>query len=237
MEDPRAQFQAGKDRQVLVLFEWQGPTGRHHCEGAWKDPSGRVVFTSTAEVDARTPRFGVYWGLSLPDTVAAGTWVVEATVDGKTAGVHAFQIVAVAPDPSAPPARRALAVAEIYERGLAATLAVEALDAAGTSMGQASGLFVSPDLVLTTFGVINDARKIRIRTGDGRRLETEEVVSWNRRADWAFLHVAGAGGQTVARAPGRRRPLLLPRCARRRLPGHRRNGRGGPLRTGRPPGF
>jgi hypothetical protein len=210
MDDPRTVFHAGQDRQVLVLFEWQGPAGRHHCEGAWKDPSGRVVFTSTADVDARASRFGVYWGLSLPDTVATGTWVVEASVDGEAAGVHAFQIVAAPADPSAPPMRRALAVAEIYQRGLAATLTIETLDAAGAPLDQASGLFVSPDLVLTTFGVLNEARKVRIRTGDGRRLETEEVVSGNRRADWAFLRVAGAGGQPTARAPTR--PTIGDRC-------------------------
>lgn len=78
MEDPRNVFHAGEDRQALVLFEWQGPVGRHHCEGAWKDPGGRVVFTSTADVDARASRFSVYWGLSLPDTVATGTWEVVA---------------------------------------------------------------------------------------------------------------------------------------------------------------
>jgi len=87
-EDPRTVFQAGKDRQVLVTFEWQGPAGRHHCEGAWKDPSGRTVFTSAADVNVPGTRFGVYWGLSLPDTVATGTWVIETRVDGEQAGAY-----------------------------------------------------------------------------------------------------------------------------------------------------
>jgi hypothetical protein len=210
MEDPRTQFQAGKDRQVLVLFEWQGPTGRHHCEGAWKDPSGHVVFTSTADVDARGPRFAAYWGLSLPDAVTAGTWVVEATVDGESAGAHAFQIVAGAVDSSAPLARRALAMPELYQRGLGATLTVEAVDGAGVGLGRASGLFVSPDLVLTTFGVLNGARRARVITGDGRRLETADVVAWNRRADWAFLRVAGAHEKPLDRTPTR--PSIGDRC-------------------------
>jgi S1-C subfamily serine protease len=210
MEDPRTVFHAGQDRQVLVLFEWQGPAGRHHCEGAWKDPSGRVVFTSTADVDARGPRFAVYWGLSLPDTVATGSWVVEAAVDGEAAGAHAFRIVAAAADASAPPARRALALNELYQKGLAVTLLIEALDGPAATLGHASGLFVSRDLVLTTFGVLNGARRVRVVTGDGRRLETADVVSWNRRADWAFLRVAGAGGQPIERAPAR--PGIGDRC-------------------------
>ncbi len=210
MEDPRTQFQAGKDRQVLVLFEWQGPVGRHHCEGAWKDPGGRVVFTSTADVDARGPRFSVYWGLSLPDTVAAGTWVVEATVDGESAGVHAFQIVAAPVASSPATGRRALAVAELYQQGVAATLVIEGLDGSGVVLDRASGVFVSPDLLLTTFGVLNGARKLRVTTGDGRRLETTDVAAWNRRADWAWLRVAGASERTISRAPSR--PGIGDRC-------------------------
>jgi hypothetical protein len=83
IEDPRVVFQAGTDRQVMVLFEWQGPPGRHRCEGRWKDPTGNVVFSSASEVEAPGPRFGVYWGLSIPDSVATGTWVLEAVVDGE----------------------------------------------------------------------------------------------------------------------------------------------------------
>jgi hypothetical protein len=210
MEDPRTTFHAGVDRQVLVSFEWQGPPGRHRCEGAWKDPAGRVVYTSTSEVDARGPRFAVYWGLSLPDTVAAGTWVVEAAVDGHPAGVHAFLILAAPPEPSASPPRRALGLAEIYPLGLAATLDVESLDEAGLRLDQASGLLVSPDLVLTTFAVLNNARRVRVLAPDGRRHETEEVVSRSRRGNWALLRVAGAGAPPVSRAPAA--PGIGERC-------------------------
>jgi hypothetical protein len=210
MEDPRTVFHAGQDRQVLVVFEWQGTAGRHRCEGNWKDPSGRVVFTSTNDVEARGPRFGVYWGLSLPDQVATGTWVLETSVDGEPAGVHAFQILAGPADPSASPARRALAVAEIYERGVAQTLTLEALDASGALLATTSGFFVAPDLVSTSFGGINAARKVRLAGAGGRRLETSEVVSWNRRDDWAILRFAGATGQPppVAEDP----PQVGDRC-------------------------
>jgi hypothetical protein len=201
MEDPRTLFHAGQDRQVLVLFEWQGPAGRHRCEGQWKDPSGRVVFTSTSDVEARGPRFGVYWGLSLPDRVAIGTWVMEASVDGEPAGVHAFQILTGPGDSSAAPARRTLAVAEIYERGLGQTLTLEALDASGALIATASGFFVSPDLVSTSFGSVNAASKVRLVTTDGRRLETSDVVSWNRRDDWVIFRFRGANGTPPLPSP------------------------------------
>ncbi|OFV86543.1 MAG: hypothetical protein A2V74_12790 [Acidobacteria bacterium RBG_16_70_10] len=200
IEDPRGVFYAGQDRQVLVLFEWQGPAGRHRCEGTWKDPSGRAVFTSESELISRGPRFGVYWGLSLPDVVAVGTWVLEARVDGEPAGAHAFQIVAGQRADTAPLARRTLDVAELYQRGLAATLTIEALDSSGAPIGVGSGLFVAPGLVLTTFGAINAARAVRLRTGEGRRFETSEVASWNRHDDWAVLRTPAAEGQPIQRA-------------------------------------
>lgn len=199
MEDPRAVFQAGKDRQVLVLFEWQGTAGRHRCEGLWKDPTGNVVFTSQSEADARGPRFWVYWGLSLPDQVAVGTWVLEARIDGEPAGVHAFQIVAGAAAGAAP-SRRALSVAELYQRGLADTLTLEALDASGARLPATSGFFLSPELVQTSFAGINAARSVRAVAPDGRRLETREIVAWNVREDWAFLRFTGAEGRPAMRA-------------------------------------
>jgi len=203
IEDPRVIFHAGQDRQVLVVFEWQGPAGQHKCSGAWKDPSGRVVFTSEATVNARSSRFGVYWGLSLPDTVATGTWVVEALVDGEPAGAHAFQIVAVPGEPGGAPLRRALATAELYQRGLAETLTLEAVGASGMSLGTSSGFFVAPDLVSTSFAGINAARLVRLITSDQERLETSEVVAWNRREDWAVF-CASRGPRDDP--PPRRRP-------------------------------
>jgi hypothetical protein len=197
IEDPRVAFQAGKDRQVLVLFEWQGPSGHHRCQGRWKDPTGNVVYTSESNVDARGPRFGVYWGLSLPDTVATGTWVVEALVDGEPAGVHALQILkeAGAADVAT---RRALSLAELYQRGLRDTLT---LDVTGAGRHFTSGYFVSPELVATSLAGINAADTVRLVTPDGRALETREIAGWNVHEDWALLRFAGAGGRPPSRAP------------------------------------
>jgi hypothetical protein len=186
---------------VIVVFEWQGPAGQHKCSGAWKDPSGRVVFTSEATVNARSSRFGVYWGLSLPDAVATGTWVVEALVDGEPAGAHAFQIVAVPGESAGAPMRRVLATAELYQRGLAETLTLEAVDASGTLLGTSSGFFVAPDLVATSFAGINATRVIRLIMSDQKRLETNEVVAWNQRDDWAVLRFPGAAGRPAPWAP------------------------------------
>ena len=203
-------FYAGEDRQVVVFFEWQGPVGLHHCEGTWKDPSGKAVLTALSEYQARGPRFGVYWTLSLPDTVATGTWVLETRVDGEPAGVHAFQLLAGPRGSGEAPSRRARSLAELYKRGLETTLAVEGLDASGGRVSLASGLYVTPDMILTAFEAINGARTVRVLTPDRRRLETSAVVSWNRRARWAVLRIAGANGTPADRAPTT--PVVGDRC-------------------------
>jgi hypothetical protein len=211
MEDPRTVFHVGEDRQVLVLLEWEGPAGTHRCEGRWRDPSGRVVFTSTAEVTARSRRFAVYWGLSLPDLVSTGTWVLEASIDGEAAGAHSFQVLPSPVDPAAPPPPQVLGVADLYRRAVEATLSVQSVDAAGVRLEQASGVLVARDLVLTTFGVLNNARSLLVLDAEGRRSETTRVVSWSRRENWALLRIEAADRRLPARAT---RPIGIgDRCA------------------------
>src|SRR4029453_16818169 len=149
MEDPRSVFQVGKDRQVLVTFEWQGPAGRHHCEGAGKAARGKPVFSSEGEVLPRGTRFGVYWGLSLSDAVPIGTWVIETRVDGELAGSHTFQIQKD-PAAAAVATKRSLTMAELYQRGQTESLPLIALHASGAQLGMTSGFFVSPDQVSTS---------------------------------------------------------------------------------------
>jgi hypothetical protein len=210
-EDPRSSFVAGQDRQVLVLFEWQGPPGLHRCEGVWKDPTGRVVFTSQAEIQARGPRFAVYWGLSLPDSVTTGLWVLEARVDGEPAGMHAFQIQSDSLQAAAPAAaqRRPLPVAELYQRGQDATLTLQVIGADGRQLGVASGYFATPDLVATSLEAINAARIVRLVRPGVPPVESGQLASWNRRNDWAFVPFPNASGRVVERGP---KPVVGDRC-------------------------
>src|SRR5262249_25484000 len=115
-------------------------------------------------------------------------------------GVHAFQIVAEPGDSSAPPIRRALGTAELYQLGLAQTLTLETLGASGDRLATMSGYFVAPDLVSTSFAAVNAAPVVRLFLPDQRRLDTGEVVAWNPREDWVVLRFAGAGGRAVNRA-------------------------------------
>ena len=72
MDDPRTLFYIPADKQVIVYFEWEGPTGKHNLEGYWKNPEGKVSAISDFKYESREKRFGAYWTLTLSDTMATG---------------------------------------------------------------------------------------------------------------------------------------------------------------------
>jgi S1-C subfamily serine protease len=192
VEDARASFVAGSDRQIVVLFEWETVPGRHHCEASWRDPSGRVVLISPADFDARGPRFSAYWSLALPDSPALGLWAVEAKVDGQPAGIHTFQLSEGTGD-AKPGRRMVLGAKEIYARAIAATVAIEAKGAQGEPLWTGSGFYVDDHHVVTSFQVIEGASSLRVALPTGRQLDGSALVAANRRQDWALLHTAPSG--------------------------------------------
>jgi hypothetical protein len=203
IEDPRTVFAAAEDRQVIVFFEWDGEIGLHHCEGRWKDPSGKVVLSAPVEYQATTRRFGIFWTLTLPETAAKGLWALEASVDGAPAGTHTFEVAASSA--SAPPVRRALSQAEIYQRALASVATVEGLGAGGQLLGQGPAVALDGEHLVTAFPTIEGASTLRVRTGS-RRLELQEIGEWDRRQGWAVVPVPGHGLAALARGSG---PLVV----------------------------
>src|SRR5688500_15103608 len=124
--DPRNAFTAGVDRQVIVLFEWEGTPGTHECVVTWKDPTGLTVLASPYTQRATAPRFSVYWTLTLPEAPRLGMWAAEAQVNGEPAGTVTFQVDKGTTSPAAT-GLRVLAPQEMYARANAATVTVEAL--------------------------------------------------------------------------------------------------------------
>jgi S1-C subfamily serine protease len=184
IEDPRTSFQAGVDRQIVVLFEWEGPPGTHAGQASWKDPSGAVVLVAPFQQTSPSKRLSVYWTLALPDAPRLGLWAVEAIVDGLPAGVHTFQIQAGGGSPSG---RRRPSAAELYDAAQATTLSVEALDATGNRLAVGSGFVAAEGLVLTAFQVIDGASRLRVSAYGKPPVETDEVAGWDRHQDWALL--------------------------------------------------
>ncbi len=192
IEDPRAAFAAGTDRQIVVLFEWETLPGRHHCEASWRDPSGKAVLISPADFDAPGRRFSAYWSLALPDSPTLGLWAVEVKVDGQPAGVHTFQVWAGAVDASAA-SRRTLGPKDLYARALAATVVVEGKGPQGEPLQTGSGFYLDDQHVVTSFQVIEGASSLRVALPTGRQLDASATVAAHRRQDWVVLHTEPSG--------------------------------------------
>jgi S1-C subfamily serine protease len=187
MEDPRSVFYIPNDHQVIVYMEWEGPTGKHHIEGFWRNPAGKITVISDFDYDAKDQKFGGYWILALSESMDTGGWILEAHVDGELAGSHAFQILSGTRSPDSPPARPLLAPSELYEHALKSTVSIERFDRTGQKFGDASGFLFEPGWILTSFECIDGAEKLWVTYSDGSRFETEQLTAWNRRQDWALL--------------------------------------------------
>ncbi len=200
IEDPRSVFYLPEDTKIIVYFEWDGPAGKHHLEGIWKNPAGKVAVLSDFDYEAKEKRFAAFWTLTLAESMPTGMWTMEARVDGEAAGTHTFQVVA-APRPADTAITRPLPTpADIYRKTSAGSVFVQRLGARGEVTGAGSGFFVSRNVVLTAFQVIDAASNLRVGLADGRRIETDEIIAWDRRQDWALLKVSAGETPVLPRA-------------------------------------
>jgi S1-C subfamily serine protease len=200
IEDPRSVFYVPEDAKVIVYFEWDGPAGKHHLEGIWKNPAGKVAVLSDFDYEAKEKRFAAFWSLPLVESMPTGVWTIETRVDGEAAGAHSFQVVA-APRPADTAAiRPALTPADIYRKASAGSVFVQKLGARGEVTGGGSGFFISRNVVVTAFQVIDGASNLRVVLADGRRIDTNEVLAWNRRQDWALLNVPAGETPVLSRS-------------------------------------
>jgi Trypsin-like peptidase domain len=189
MDDPRTTFYLGQDKQVIVYFEWEGPRGPHKFEGFWKDPNSKVVIISDFQYEASANQFAGYWTMLLADSALEGIWTLEAHIDGEFAGSHTFEITSAPGTPPKTVARRFPSASEIYKDALAATVLVQNLSSNGEIAATHSGFFLDDGTVLTAFEAIDGASHLRILLPDGRRIDSDQVVAWNRWEDWAILSI------------------------------------------------
>jgi len=152
LDNPQTVFHLGRDKKVMVYFEWQGPVGFHKFEGMWKNPDGRVVVISDFQYTASSTEFAGYWTMLLSDADPTGIWTLEARIDGEAAGSFPFQLAAD-PDSASlkPSARQPLSPSEIYKAEVPATVFVDKLDAAGKVLERGSGFFLDEHRLLTAF--------------------------------------------------------------------------------------
>jgi len=201
--DPRTVFYSPDDKEIIVYFTWEGPPGQHHFEGLWKNPAGKVMMTSEFDYKVEYRRFGGYFKMLTGDSPTTGIWTLEARIDGETAGSHTFQIATGARPEGAEanaPTRRMLNPSEIYNRGAAASVLIENINAKGTRRIVGSGFFLGPGKLLTAFQVIDGAARVRVVGPQGRLIEATEVLAYNRRQDWIVLKVPIDNMPTLERA-------------------------------------
>ena len=201
IEDPRTVFYAPADKEIIVYFTWEGPSGPHHFEGLWKNPSSRVTMTSEFDYKSDQRRFGGYFKMLPGDAPAAGVWTLEARIDGETAGSHQFEIVLAArpENVGSGTTRRALGPSGIYNRAAAASVLIENINSKGARRNIGTGFFIGPNKLLTAFQVIDAAAKVRVVGPQGRMIEVVDVLAFNRRQDWIVLNVALENMQTLER--------------------------------------
>ena len=92
LTEERTIFGRESDREVIVLFEWDGMPGAHKLVAQWRSPDGNLGSTSVVDYLAKERRFAAYWRLPLSPVMPLGTWSIETTVDGQPAGRLTFEI-------------------------------------------------------------------------------------------------------------------------------------------------
>ena len=201
IEDPRNVFHLPADKKVIVVLNWDGPTGLHHFEATWVDPSGKVVFIGDVDIQSPSSRFSCSWTLNItdPNSTRAGLWALESKIDGLSAGAYTFQIVASTSSANAP--APVPAASDVYQRALSASVFIDSLDAGGDVFRQGSGFFIGKGIVATAFQVIDGASSLRIDFPNGQNATTDRVLAWNRWQDWAIIKVDDSTAQALERAP------------------------------------
>jgi len=196
LTEERSVFSRTSDREVIVLFQWDGVPGPHKLVAQWRSPDGGLTSTSTVDYVARDRRFGGYWRLTIAPTMPLGTWTIEVTVDGQPAGRHTFEVrdekvgTAVAKRPLAPP--------ELYERLNRMFVVLERATADGQQLEPAGGLLGNGGRIYTSLAAIDATDVVRAVAADGSRRALGSVLAMNRSQDWAVL---GDGPQHEASLP------------------------------------
>ena len=191
LDEERARFDPARDKQVVVLFQWEGTPGEHKMIALWKSPDG--ASSTTPPVSYSTPgrRFGAFWPLTLSAATATGTWTVEATVDGQPAGRITFDVGSdsggAAPSK---PARQILTQPQLFTRLTAAFVGLERSTSKGRRLDPAAAVPLGHGRLVTSLAAVDGADVLTAVLADGKRQPITGVLGINRAHDWIVL----AGG-------------------------------------------
>lgn len=211
IDETRNRFVYPADKSLVVLFEWEGPVGRHAITGRWKNPEGRIASISAdINLEARTRNFSAYWTFTFGPTTAPGVWELDVRIDGEPAGSHAFELVVAqappAPEPPAPPRRKLPSMDELFQLSRS-LVTVHRLDDTGKPFDPASGFVIGKDRVLTAFQAIDGAAALELEFAAGRRVPVQAVLGCDRMQDWALLEAGTAAVPPLKRGDAKEVPI------------------------------
>src|SRR5712671_6376917 len=181
----RSVFSRTDDREVVVLFLWDGVPGAHRLVAQWRSPDSAATSNSAVDYIARAQRFGAYWSLPLSASMTLGTWSIEATVDGVPAGRLTFEVTDNKVASSA--VKPMLTQAALYERLNRAFVMLGRSSKAGRELSAAAGFSPGAGLIYTAMSALDNADDILVVSRDGTSKPVTTVVAWNRRQHWAVL--------------------------------------------------
>jgi hypothetical protein len=185
LTEERTIFSRSGDREVIVLFQWDGVAGPHKLVAQWRSPDGGLGSSSALDYVARDRRFGGYWRLPISPAMPLGTWSIETTVDGQPAGRLTFEIKDEAVVPAV--VKRPLVQADLYERLNKSFVVIERIGPRGRALEPAAGLVVGGGRIYTSLAAVDSAETLHAIAADGKRHPLTTMQAWNRRQDWAVL--------------------------------------------------
>ena len=201
LDEERARFDPAADKEVVVLFQWQGTPGTHRLAVKWSSPDGSLATSSALDYVAKDRRFGAYWTFPLTPSLPAGLWSVEATVDGQPGGRATFEL---APMPVRAPAvsKRPLSSADVYARLNAAVVVLDRQAAMGKRLEPAVAFSIGSGRLATAVAALDGADLIEAVAADGSRQRIESLLGLNRRQDWAVVSGGPADDAAMPVASG-----------------------------------
>jgi hypothetical protein len=202
LDEVRNHFKYPEDKQFVVYFEWEGPSGEHILTGQWRAPDGRINSISPdVRLKSTETVFGAYWTYEISHGVPSGIWSLEVRINGASAGSHSFEMIIPAVPEEASPTPSSLPSVptpdEVYRETRNSLVWIHKIDESGRRIDLGSGFVIAPNQVATAFQIIDAATTVEVEFETGRRVVCDELWSWNRLQDWAVLKADTAGAPAL----------------------------------------
>ena len=207
LSEERSVFSREADREVYVLFRWEGVPGPHKLVAQWRSPDGSASSSSTIDYVAKDKRFGAYWQLGVTPSMALGVWSIDATVDGQPGGRHTFELRDARVAAAA--VKRPLPQPELYARLNRVFVSIERTTSTGKVLDAGGGL-LSNGALYTSIGVLDGVAGVRGKDADGRPIDITGVLGTNREDGSATL--AGGTPSVPALPSPESAPTVGDRC-------------------------